>query len=103
MIASFALAAPRRQLVDLDVGGRGQLAADEDRGLLQALQPLVSTLALMPGRPVLQFAEAAGAIHQLAHDQHRPALAYQLQRERRAAGIVIPPFRRPFFRVSHFF
>ncbi len=102
----LGLIAPGRQLVDLRRGGRGQAAARHYAARLEPLEPLRQDIGADSGQAGAQLVETAAAVHKLAQDQQRPALADQLEPERGAAGVVIPAglgaLRGLVGRLSHF-
>jgi hypothetical protein len=97
------LAAPLGQVVDLDAGGRRQPVAQDDAGLLEALQALGQHVGAEAREVRPDLAEAARAEHELAHDQQRPALADEFEGQGGAAGIVIAALPRARSDVSYFF
>src|SRR5438128_5886306 len=85
----FELHAPLRQLVDPRRGWSRQLAAADDCGMLELLEPLRENVRADARQTGPKVGKALGAEQQLPHHQQGPSLPDQSEPMRGSASIVI--------------
>jgi hypothetical protein len=78
------------ELVDGGCGGRRELAALDEAGVLELAQARRENLRADAGQALGDVGVAARPLQELAHDEQRPALANDRQRVRDRAVLVEP-------------